>query len=54
MRRHAPEILGATLLSSLFSFFSTALAAKSLGLQSGKGCTGGEGIFIALFGLLDS
>lgn len=35
MRRHAPEILGATLLSSLFSFFSTAFAAKALGLQAG-------------------
>ncbi|KAF5828144.1 LrgB-like family-domain-containing protein [Dunaliella salina] len=34
MKRHAPEILGATLLSSLFSFFSTALAAKALGLQA--------------------
>jgi len=35
MRRHAPEILGATLLSSVFSFFSTAMAAKGLGLQAG-------------------
>ncbi len=35
MKRHAPEILGATLLSSLFSFFSTAMAAKALGLQAG-------------------
>lgn len=34
MKRHAPEILGATLASSLFSFFSTALAAKALGLQA--------------------
>ncbi len=34
MKRHAPEILGSTLLSSLFSFFSTALAAKALGLQA--------------------
>lgn len=34
MRRHAPEILGATFLSSLFSFFSTAFAAKALGLQA--------------------
>jgi len=35
MKRHAPEILGATLLSSIFSFFSTALVAKALGLQAG-------------------
>lgn len=35
MRRHAPEILGATLLSALFSFFSTAFAAKALALNSG-------------------
>ena len=35
MRRHAPEIVGATLLSSVFSFFSTALAANALGLQAG-------------------
>lgn len=34
MRRHAPEILGATLLSALFSFFSTAFAAKALALNS--------------------
>ncbi|GFH23886.1 uncharacterized protein HaLaN_21578 [Haematococcus lacustris] len=34
MRRHAPEILGATFLSSLFSFFSTAFAARGLGLQT--------------------
>ncbi len=34
MRRHAPEILGATFLSSVFSFFSTAFAAKALGLQA--------------------
>ncbi|MEW5316619.1 MAG: hypothetical protein WDW38_007980 [Sanguina aurantia] len=33
MARHAPEILGASLLSSLFSFFSTAFAAKALGLS---------------------
>lgn len=32
MRRHAPEILGATILSSLFSMYSTAFAAKALGL----------------------
>eukprot|EP00197_Chlamydomonas_leiostraca_P003092 CAMPEP_0202869602 /NCGR_PEP_ID=MMETSP1391-20130828/12544_1 /ASSEMBLY_ACC=CAM_ASM_000867 /TAXON_ID=1034604 /ORGANISM="Chlamydomonas leiostraca, Strain SAG 11-49" /LENGTH=506 /DNA_ID=CAMNT_0049549939 /DNA_START=116 /DNA_END=1636 /DNA_ORIENTATION=- len=34
MRRHAPEILGATFLSSVFSFFSTAFVAAALGLQS--------------------
>ncbi|GFR50813.1 hypothetical protein Agub_g13088 [Astrephomene gubernaculifera] len=34
LRRHAPEILGATLLSSLFSFFSTAFAAKALVLST--------------------
>lgn len=33
MRRHAPEILGATFLSSLFSFFSTAFVARALGMQ---------------------
>lgn len=33
LRRHAPEILGATLLSALFSFFSTAYAAKALALS---------------------
>jgi putative effector of murein hydrolase len=31
-RRHAPEIFGATALSSLFSLFSTAFAAKAVGL----------------------
>ena len=36
MKRHAPEIIGATLASSLFSFFSTAFAAKALGLQAGE------------------
>lgn len=46
MRRHAPEILGATLLSSLFSFFSTALAAKALGLQSGARGGGGGGAWV--------
>eukprot|EP00798_Chlamydomonas_sp_ICE-L_P016408 gene16410-22617_t len=35
MKRHATEILGATFLSSLFSFFSTAFAAKALGLSAG-------------------
>ncbi|GLC58524.1 hypothetical protein PLESTB_001370500 [Pleodorina starrii] len=34
LRRHAPEILGATFLSALFSFFSTAFAAKLLALNS--------------------
>lgn len=34
MKRHAPEIVGATFASALFSFFSTAFAAKALGLQS--------------------
>jgi putative effector of murein hydrolase/putative effector of murein hydrolase LrgA (UPF0299 family) len=32
--RHAPEIFGATALSSLFSLFSTAFAAKALGLSA--------------------
>lgn len=32
MARHAPEIFGATLLSSLFSLFGTAAAGKALGL----------------------
>ncbi|KAG1676807.1 hypothetical protein FOA52_010316 [Chlamydomonas sp. UWO 241] len=35
MQRHAPEILGATAASSLFSFFSSALLCKALVLQSG-------------------
>eukprot|EP00798_Chlamydomonas_sp_ICE-L_P007234 gene7234-342_t len=34
LKRHAPEILGATLLSALFSFFTTAYAAKALGLSA--------------------
>ncbi|KAG2487871.1 hypothetical protein HYH03_013584 [Edaphochlamys debaryana] len=33
MKRHYPEILGATLLSAIFSFFSTAFAAKALMLS---------------------
>jgi putative effector of murein hydrolase len=33
-RRHAPEIFGATALSSLFSLFSTAFAAKAVGLST--------------------
>jgi putative effector of murein hydrolase len=35
MRRHAPEIFGATFVSAAFSLFATALAARSLGLRSG-------------------
>ncbi|WIA09396.1 hypothetical protein OEZ85_008802 [Tetradesmus obliquus] len=35
MRRHFPEIFGATILSSVFSLFSTAFAAKALGLSAG-------------------
>lgn len=35
MVRHFPEIVGAALLSSLFSIFSTAFAAAALGLPSG-------------------
>lgn len=34
MRRHFPEIVGATLLSSIFSLFSTAFAAKAIGLNA--------------------
>jgi putative effector of murein hydrolase len=34
MRRHAPEIMGACILSSLFSMFSTAFMAKALALPS--------------------
>ncbi|KAG2454150.1 hypothetical protein HYH02_001186 [Chlamydomonas schloesseri] len=34
MKRHYPEILGATFLSALFSFFSTAFAAKALALNA--------------------
>jgi hypothetical protein len=36
MKRHFPEIVGATLLSSVFSLFSTAFAAKAVGLSAGK------------------
>ena len=36
MRRHAPEIFGATTLSAAFSMFSTAYAAKVLGLAPGE------------------
>jgi hypothetical protein len=35
MRRHFPEIVGATILSSVFSLFSTAFAAKAIGLSAG-------------------
>ena len=35
MRRHFPEIMGATTLSSAFSLCSTAFGAKALGLSSG-------------------
>jgi hypothetical protein len=42
MKRHAPEIFGATILSALFSLFSTAFAAKAIGLSSGGlGALGG-------------
>lgn len=34
MKRHAPEILGATFLSSLFNMFSTVFLAKAVGLQA--------------------
>lgn len=34
MKRHFPEIIGATILSSVFSLFSTAFAAKAIGLSS--------------------
>ena len=35
MKRHAPEIFGATTLSAAFSLFSTAFAAKAMGLAPG-------------------
>lgn len=35
MKRHFPEIVGATILSSIFSLFSTAFAAKAIGLSAG-------------------
>lgn len=38
MKRHAPEIFGATILSALFSLFSTAFAARAIGLSSGGRC----------------
>ena len=53
MKRHAPEILGATLLSSLFSMFSTAFAARALGLAPGgrpprpPACLRPVGIYLA-------
>jgi putative effector of murein hydrolase len=36
MKRHFPEIFGATILSSIFSLFSTAFAAKAIGLSAGE------------------
>ncbi len=36
MKRHAPEIFGATILSATFSMFSTALAARAMGLAPGS------------------
>jgi putative effector of murein hydrolase len=38
MKRHFPEIVGATILSSIFSLFSTAFAAKAIGLSAGGCC----------------
>ena len=35
MKRHAPEIFGATTLSAAFSLFSTAVAARAMGLAPG-------------------
>ena len=35
MKRHAPEIFGATTLSAAFSLFSTAMAARAMGLAPG-------------------
>ena len=35
MKRHAPEIFGATTLSAAFSLFSTAYAARVMGLAPG-------------------
>ena len=35
MKRHAPEIFGATILSATFSMFSTAIAARAMGLAPG-------------------
>jgi hypothetical protein len=40
MKRHFPEIVGATILSSIFSLFSTAFAAKAIGLSAGGFCCG--------------
>ena len=42
MKRHFPEIFGATVLSAIFSLFSTAFAAKAVGLSSGA--TGWSGV----------
>ncbi len=36
MKRHAPEIFGATTLSAAFSLFSTAFAARAMGLAPGN------------------
>lgn len=36
MKRHAPEIFGATTLSAAFSMFSTAYAARMMGLAPGN------------------
>lgn len=36
MIRHAPEVLGGALASSLFSLFGTATAARAVGLQPGE------------------
>ena len=38
MKRHAPEIFGATILSATFSMFSTAFAARAMGLAPGQQC----------------
>jgi putative effector of murein hydrolase len=35
MKRHAPEIFGATTLSAAFSLFSTAYAGRLMGLAPG-------------------
>lgn len=48
MKRHAPEIFGATILSALFSLFSTAFAAKAIGLSSGEFACSGLGGWVHL------
>ena len=40
MIRHAPEVLTGTLVSSLFSLFGTAAAARAVGLQAGENVAG--------------